>query len=443
MRTDRWSVSAANSIRSFFSHFLDLIRAGEKDKAFELFSHLHEPNETCLGLSSGRPRGNGIGNEDAKKLFESIIESKAVKSGKLNDLEDFRLFIPGIGKDKVSDMTTNIIRGSLINYTKAQCTLHGIAMQKGVASGPVWDINNKAWTIRHDETLVIDGKKILLTPKGIVSFCKLYSPDVYFNKHVLEYLQHEHIRMGSVWVQHRKGGAPYVSKKTLKEKVVKKFTKEWLFDFTQKHPKVFENFRDIQSNLVKPIASDDIDTSLNIKVVADNLINHLGQINAGASFASDYHRAIVGILEILFYPEVSSPVLEAEINQGRKRIDIYFENSARDGFFYNLHMINKIPCPYIIVECKNYSKDIQNPELDQMIGRLTVNRGMLGIITCRTIDNRKLFIERCRDTFRNGHGLIIPLTDSDLIEALEGLKVDNPRKLEEILTEMKNQIIMA
>lgn len=443
LRTDRWSVSAASTIRSFFSHFLDLVRSGDKEKAFELFSNLHEPNETCLGLSSGKPRGNGIGDVDAEKLFSSIIESKAIKSGKLNDLEDFRLFIPGIGKDKVSDMTTNIIRGSLISYTKAQCKLHKIPMQKGIATGPVWDTNKKAWAIKHEETLIIDNRRILLTPKGIVSFCKSYAPENYYNKHVLEYLQHEHIRMGSIWVQHRKDGSPYISKKTLKDNVVKDYTKEWLFDFTQRHPKVFESFRESQAEKVRPIASDDIDTSLNLKTVANNLIKHLQSIQTGTSFASDYHRAIVGILEILFYPEVSNPVLEAEINQGRKRIDIYFENSARDGFFYNLHMIHKIACPYIIIECKNYSKDIKNPELDQMIGRLTVNKGMLGIITCRTINNKKLFIERCRDSFKNGHGLIIPLTDDDLISALEGLKTDNPKKLEEILNETKNTIIMS
>jgi len=78
-----------------------------------------------------------------------------------------------------------------------------------------------------------------------------------------------------------------------------------------------------------------------------------------------------------------------------------------------------------------------------MIGRLTVNRGMLGIITCREISKKELFIERCRDSFKNGHGLIIPLTDADLISALEKLKLEHKTPLEEVLNEIKNTIIMS
>jgi hypothetical protein len=69
IRNDSWSLNTTRTIRSFFSHFLTLMRANQDDLARELFSHLHEPNETCLGMSLGIPSGRGIGTQDANDIF--------------------------------------------------------------------------------------------------------------------------------------------------------------------------------------------------------------------------------------------------------------------------------------------------------------------------------------------------------------------------------------
>jgi len=86
-------------------------------------------------------------------------------------------------------------------------------------------------------------------------------------------------------------------KKSLKENVVKDFTKEWLFDFTEKHPLVFKSFRDQQAQQVRSLPSDSIDPELNLNSVVDHLIAKLRSIKQGPSTASDYHKTIVGILE--------------------------------------------------------------------------------------------------------------------------------------------------
>ncbi|MFP3656802.1 hypothetical protein SB777_38450, partial [Burkholderia sp. SIMBA_052] len=62
------------------------------DRARNLLNYLHEPNEICLGLSSDRPRGNAIGSVDGEKLFQSIITSRAIETGVVEDIQDFRLF---------------------------------------------------------------------------------------------------------------------------------------------------------------------------------------------------------------------------------------------------------------------------------------------------------------------------------------------------------------
>ena len=61
---------------------------------------------------------------------------------------------------------------------------------------------------------------------------------------------------------------------------------------------------------------------------------------------------------------------EAEIDEGRKRIDIIAANTSHCGFFFDICMKYQLRAPKIIIECKNYSSDIENPELDQLAGRL-------------------------------------------------------------------------
>lgn len=99
-RRNSWSVDATRSVRNFFKHFLTLVRNGEREQALELFLGLREPNETRLGLSKGRSQGHGVGQTDAENIFNSMLQSKAIASGLVEDIEDTRLFIDGVDKDK-------------------------------------------------------------------------------------------------------------------------------------------------------------------------------------------------------------------------------------------------------------------------------------------------------------------------------------------------------
>src|SRR5205085_1467183 len=118
-------------------------------------------------------------------------------------LEDCRIFIPGIDKDKVSDMTTNIIRGNLIRYTQQQCILHDIQMRANTATGPCWSRENCRWEQYHDDMLVIDDSPILLVPKGIVSFAKTFGMGKYHQHFVLDFLKAEQLRTNGPFVRRR------------------------------------------------------------------------------------------------------------------------------------------------------------------------------------------------------------------------------------------------
>jgi len=434
-KQDNWSNSATLTIRSFFQQVIDLIRSGDEEAAKELFEHLGEPNTTCLGRSVGNPRGRGVGDGDTNKIYDSLLRSRAVQTGLIQDIEDSILFVDHFGKDKLSDMATNIITKHLIEYTQNQCNLHSIALTPGISSGYYWNRVSNEWETEHTEMLVIDQKKILLVPKGIVSFSKAYTPEKYYNHFVLEFLQNEHIRIQSSLVQRKTNGSQFVTKKSIKE--VHPQSKDFLRRFTRDHPEILEQFKEITD--IESLSNLEI-TDINIRHILDELIIKLTGIPSGNETASAYHNTIIGILEIIFYPHLINPIKEKDIHSGRKRIDISFDNASKNGIFRRLSENHRIPCPYVFVECKNYSRDIANPELDQIGGRFSINRGQVGFVICRQIDNLKLFIQRCRDTFLDGRGLIIPLVDDDIVLLLQNHNDWNPEFTERFLSDRIREI---
>ena len=445
IQNDQWSYDATRTIRSFFEQFVRLVRADQLEDARALFSHLGEPNETCLGVSKGEPDGRGIGEGNADDMFESLLQSRAIQTGVVEHLEDARIFVDGIGRDKTSDMTTNIIRGHLLEYTRDQCRLWGIPLQTGVPSGDYWSSRDRRWQSEFAERLIVGEKPILLVPKAIVAADDRYTPDQYHQHHVLEFLQSEHLSMNSALVQRvrRRDGSErvFVTKKSLKEKEAP-LSKQFLLEFTKDHPEIFQQFREQAASRMKRVINESL-TLDSLAAVTEHLVERLKGIPAGAEHATEYHRVIAGILELIFYPDLFAPQLEREIHEGRKRIDLTLDNGANDGFFFHLHNVHKIPCAYIMVECKNYSRDVANPELDQMAGRFNPNRGKFGIVVSRTVDDMPTLIARCRDTHRDDRGTIIPLADSDLITILEALGARATRPEQELLQDRLRDIVLA
>ena len=191
-----------------------------------------------------------------------------------------------------------------------------------------------------------------------------------------------------------------VYKKDLKNKY--KISKEFLFDFTANHPEVLQAYKNTLPREATPINDSDIENQQRIPRDTTSIDGtELSNIPPGRETANVYHEFILGVLTEIFYPWLTHPVKEQVVDQGTKRIDIQFRNSATDGFFSRMVHIYQIYCPYVSVECKNYAEDPENPELDQLIGRLSRKRGKFGVLICRKIENRTQMLKRLQSVVNN------------------------------------------
>lgn len=448
-RNDHWSIECHNAIVAFFQGIIDQIKSGNEGMAKIMLSGLREPNQTRFGLSKGKiSRGRGIGGEQTELLYAALADSTAVKTGFIQDLEECELMIEGIGRDKISDITTNIIRHKLIEYTQTQCRLWSIPMQS-VASGLIWNSSTHKWASEYVDLPICSDRSVLLVPKSIARFDIEFNHREYYRHFVLNFLQAEHLNANSSLVRTLRDGTKRPpTKKDLAE--LNPLTKQYLFEFSKDHPDVLDKYRHSKDTAIKEISIEDLLAftagleNADAQHASDlsQLSSDLDSIPAGGQSASDYHNHIIGVLTAIFYPSLINPVKEKEIHEGRKRIDIVFQNAAQNGFFFTLPNNKNVPSGYIFIECKNYSVDVANPELDQLSGRFSVNRGKFGILVCRSFENKQLFITRCKDTAQDQRGFIIVLDDNDIKQLLALRAEKNDRGISDFLDARFQELIM-
>lgn len=421
LMTTEWGQECVSLIQQFFRAVLAAIRDGRDDDAKRLLSGLREPNETHLGLSRARARGSALGPELAVDMWEALRETDAATSGLLEDLEETALLVPGIDKDRVSDIATNIIRQNLIGYTHVVAEQYGIPLVAAVDSGPFWDQANEQWVSRFERLPVTKEGKLLLVPKAIVRKKLDYNGSEYFNHYLLTYLQDAELRAGTELVRLlRSGERRPPTKKSLKEKYGT--SKPDIARLTRENPQALENYREAKRKRIQPPLShqDFIDEGIGELPDLDRLLGDVRAVGVGKASADQYHRAVEKLLTAMFYPALTMPQIEYPIHAGRKRIDISYTNVAERGFFG--WIANHYPSALIFVECKNYNNDPKNPELDQLTGRFSPRRGKVGLLVCRKIEDKETMAARCRDAADDDRGFILALDDHDLGTLVHQLK---------------------
>lgn len=416
----QWAQDATARLRDFFQLVLDAIRSGNRPEAIALLAGVSEPNDARLGFSRGRPSGASIGTGQAESLVDALEESEANRTGRIDDITECELVVPGIGRDKISDITVSVVRPMLIEYTQTQCRIHGIPVRT-LPSGRQWTpMHECGWRpMRTCRASRARAPRLLLVPKHIVRYELGLTAREYYDKFVVSYLQNEYASAGqSLSVALGQRRRRRVTKKEVKAR--HPFSKPFVADFADDHPALLDEYKTEKAAADQALSNRDIDHIMGDERewTPDSLIAELSGISAGADNADAYERWVERALSAIFYPALVQPDVHKRINNGRKIIDITFSHRAESGTFWRLSQQYSYAAMYIPFECKNYSPDPANPEVDQLVGRLDDTRSRIGVIVCRHVANRDLMAERCADVRRQRNGVVFWLTDDDLVELL-------------------------
>ena len=141
-----------------------------------------EVKQNWLGFSLNGNSGRGLGNDfdtALNKNFSTVLSDFGEEKNTHSHLEKLCLFKDGVGKDSISDFTTNLIKKYLLEYTesfakrfidKKQCKNYTIAKVS-------FNYTTESWIAKSYYLPSFNGDYVLLTPMDILT-----KDDTWINK---------------------------------------------------------------------------------------------------------------------------------------------------------------------------------------------------------------------------------------------------------------------
>jgi hypothetical protein len=145
-----------------------------------------EVRQNWLGYSKSGNGGAGLGQSFADALNDSLgtifndFGKEKITQG--SHLEKLCLIKEGVGKDSISDFTTNLIKGFICDYTErfAKKNIASTRCKTVNVDHAHFDYVTRRWLSKKYTLPFIDGDFVLLTPKDILT-----KDEAWINKHDL------------------------------------------------------------------------------------------------------------------------------------------------------------------------------------------------------------------------------------------------------------------
>jgi hypothetical protein len=355
-----------------FNAGLDAIRRKAIVEARGIFD-FPEVSAIGLGYTQNSRRGSGVGSHLAELIIETLLGSPSLQERGIRHVEEMQLFSAGIGPDRVSDITANVLKRFLIEYTQRQCAIWDIPSKRGVPVEHIYNGKSRAWEDSYEDLPVsaVDGLPILLVPRRLVRALPWINYDDFLRTEFNAYLnaRRESVRRTRT-VAGVEASNPGQAPRGKTDVVL----------VTKSDVGLVERYvrsKERQAAEARP-AFDYIDEDACRE--AEALKQRLGSISPGREQANEYQRVVLEVLNYLFNPELIDGAPEVRTMDGTERRDIIFTNDSDESFWEFVR--NEHSGILVMFEAKN-TEDLEMANINQTATYLGDGIGRLGIIVTR------------------------------------------------------------
>lgn len=371
-----------STLLTAFNTGLDFIRKGNLSYARDYFVYPEVP-EIGLGYTKKGKRGSGVGIFLSELITTTLSDSTPLLERGIYHIEEMQLVSLGIGPDRVSDITANLIKNFLIEYTQRQCELWNIPMSKHVPVEHIFNYNNMSWIDGYFDLprSPLDGTPILLVPRRIVRSLPWINYDDFFRMEFSAYLRAKHTK--KILSEMHMSSENILSSKEKSEVVSITRTETARIDryVARKEQTACE----AQPSLTYMEPAK-------VRSQIEILSYRLSEMSTGYSTATAYQKLILEILNILFNPELIDGQIEVKTHDGTERRDIIFTNDSDLSFWSYLR--SEHSSFLLMFETKNVDS-LEPAHFNQTATYLGDRLGYLAFIVTRNAqseaNNKKAF----------------------------------------------------
>lgn len=124
-------VSAHDQLIAHFARCYELLAKGASagttsEKIVRGLLSFPEPSEVCLGYTASGTSGSGSGARNARLIIGSIVTAIRAGLDRPEHIEEIGILNEGIGADRISDATCNVLKPLIIEYTKKVTSRHEV-----------------------------------------------------------------------------------------------------------------------------------------------------------------------------------------------------------------------------------------------------------------------------------------------------------------------------
>jgi hypothetical protein len=373
-----------------FNHLGTLAKSGNRETAIDILVQASECDEVGLGNSSTRT-GKRIGRQQAEQILALFQQLPHYAQIGCRHIEEIQLYVDGISKDRISDLSCSFLKSFLIDFTIDECDQLRIPTKEVIVT-ELYSQRDRRFTPSHRVRLPINpvsGTPIVFVPKRWLRFM----PWINFEEYFQSYCPQDDI-------SHK--GEPLDRVRVLL--------------YNRDHYGVVETYITEKERSFEDCHNDPLFQQIPI-ISARRHLAKLGKLPTGNDNGQDreYERILEALLPSLLYPHLDFARAQSRTDSGVSIRDLVFYSNRDHPFLvelYDDYQTRQIP-----FEMKNVA-EVQREHLDQINRYLAPGLGRFGVLTTRhelTNARRKQAI----DLWAGQRKAIVTLTDVDIAMMVE------------------------